>query len=62
MTLCGSGHEDIVFATDLCPLCDTMRETEEMEKQIERLNNELDELEEKREDIIGTPGPIENFQ
>ena len=42
MNLCSKNHEEICYEGKWCPLCDVLKEREELEKENERLKEEND--------------------
>jgi hypothetical protein len=51
MEICDSGHDEIVFDTRWCPLCQAYEEMHELEERCERLEAEKDKLEETIDDL-----------
>lgn len=51
MDICGDGHEEIVYDTLKCPLCETLDEMEELEKTITNLQVEIEVLEDRLNEI-----------
>ena len=41
MNLCWSGHDEICFETNICPLCETMKNKNEEIEHIEELLQEI---------------------
>lgn len=42
MNLCSDGHEEICYDSKSCPLCEKIAEMAELQKEINRLQEELD--------------------
>lgn len=51
MNICNSGHDEIVFDSMWCPLCQADEEMRELEERCERLEAEKDKLEEIIDDL-----------
>lgn len=47
MTLCAYGHEEIVFDSRHCPLCDIETENKRLEKKVEALGASVARLEQE---------------
>jgi hypothetical protein len=47
MNICDDGHEEIVFSSKACPLCEAQVEIEEHEKQNDNLRVEIESLRDK---------------
>ena len=45
MTVCNDSHEGIAFEGRNCPLCAVIEEKEELEKKVEKLEDDLRVLE-----------------
>jgi len=47
MNLCSDGHEEICYEGRGCPLCSVIKENKEKEKELDKLQAEIDELKQK---------------
>lgn len=46
MYLCDEGHSEIVYEERFCPLCELLKEYEELKNDYEKLIEELEKLKE----------------
>lgn len=44
MNLCDDQHEEICFEQRVCPLCEKIKEIENLEKKIDELKQEISEI------------------
>lgn len=51
MFVCDNGHEDIVYNSGGCPLCNTLEELTEAKADLEDAQNELEEVKEELEEL-----------
>lgn len=43
--MCSEKHDEVIYEGKYCPACDLVNQVEELEKTVERLQNELEETE-----------------
>jgi hypothetical protein len=48
MSQCDNDHEEVVYVSRHCPVCEKMKEISYLEKDIERLNEELEAMKESQ--------------
>lgn len=46
MNLCDDGHDEVCYEVKRCPVCEMMREVDQLNRIIDRLNKEIDKLSE----------------
>lgn len=51
MEVCSNGHDEIVYDSRNCPLCEMIEEKDEAEKLVEGLENKVADLEAEIEEI-----------
>ena len=49
MNLCSDGHDEICYEVRLCPVCESMKEIDRLERETEVLRDEIRELKEDKE-------------
>ena len=52
MEECSTGHQQIIYIGNTCPLCDALSELDEAQKDIKILEKDIDKLDEQYNELM----------